>query len=125
MIVHTAVVVPSKDSAVSLFENLFGMERLYEFDIPREAFETLFQISTEAHAMVYNAGNTQIEVFIIPGFVRPKHDFSHTCIAVTDRMKVIQAAADLGCDVRQFHRQDATVVFLKDPTGNLFEIKQR
>ena len=125
MIQHTALAVRSETAAVRIFEHLFNMKRLYEFDIPQDAFEALFHISTSAHALVYDAGNTHIEVFVLPEPISKPPGFEHLCVEVNDRAKIIAKAEDLGFEIRKYHREDTTVIFVMDDDGNLFEIKEK
>jgi catechol 2,3-dioxygenase-like lactoylglutathione lyase family enzyme len=124
MMIHSAVAVRSEAAAARLFEDIFGFRRLYQFQIPPKAFQTLFDLTTDSvTALVYDAGNAQIEVFILGKcHVSPK-EIHHICLGFADREEIIEKARAAGLEIRIFEREDSSVVFIVDQDGNLYELK--
>ena len=119
---HACVTVCSVDAAVAVFEDLFEMPLLYTFPISTEIIDALFKIRGTADARVYDAGNSQIEVFIMADPPAPGRT-QHICLGFPDRELIVSRAESMGFEIRKFKRPDAEVLFIIDNDGNLFEIK--
>ena len=124
MLVHSCVTVRSLENARQVFEDLFQFKLLYTFEIASEIFKTLFKIEEPAHARVYDTGNSRLEVFVMNNMPEPGA-FQHICLGFPDRDSVIEKAEHLGFEVRKYHREDATVVFVLDADKNLYELKNK
>jgi len=122
MLIHSAVSVSSKENAIEVFETILGMELLYTFEIDERILDCLFGIRTDAHARVYDAGNSRIEVFVIekPHVIG---SFQHICLGVPNPDTTIRQAEECGLAIRRYQRPDAEVIFIQDRDGNFIEIK--
>jgi catechol 2,3-dioxygenase-like lactoylglutathione lyase family enzyme len=50
---------------------------------------------------------------------------NHLCISVENREKLIKEVQDRGYETIIIERKQPDLVFIKDKSGNIFEIKQR
>ena len=81
MLNHACVAVHSTDAAREVFEHLFGFHPVYSFHIESKTIEMLFGIRNSADAIVYDANNTRIEVFIVDDMSRSENPFNHLCFS--------------------------------------------
>jgi len=124
MLIHSCLTVRSKQNASLIFETIMGFELLYTFEIGAETLNTLFHVNQPAHARVYDAGNAQLEVFVMPDMPTPG-SIQHLCFGFEDRDRIVDGFIREGMAVRRYHRENGDVVFCVDTDGNLYELKDR
>jgi len=86
--------------------------------------ERMFKISKSCEAVVYQAGDTKIEVFIRPEMEKSGGRTSHLCLLMLDRPSVIEAAEEKGLVVLHHPRDGRPLYYIRDHDGNLYEIKE-
>ncbi len=123
MLIHACVAVSSFEAARFIFEELFSMERLYDFIIEPKVVNTLFGIEAKAKAIVYDAGSAKLEIFVVEGDLPKTPVFNHLCLGFSNRNEIIEKAGAEGFEVRRYERGDSEVVFIVDTDGNLYELK--
>ena len=72
-----------------------------------------------------STGQLSIEVFITDDKSKAIDKFTHMCLVIEDRAKLIDMARQMNYEVIKVPRKDSDVfyLFLKDKFGNLYEIK--
>lgn len=121
---HWGLTVSSETRARELFEKLFRMPVVKQFDVTESLSRSLFDIGGEARAIVFDAGGTVIEVFIDPESARRANRYDHLCLAVEGRDALLKRAEEMGLKINRFRKGDREIVFIRDFDGNLYEIKE-
>jgi len=85
MIDHICIEVSSKKRCREVFEEVLGLKPAYSFQIEQDFMERMFKISKSCEAVVYQAGDTKIEVFIRPEMEKSGGRTSHLCLLMLDR----------------------------------------
>ena len=121
--VHIGLCVSGEDNARRFFEELFGLERIKEFEVGPELISNLFGQERPMRILVYRAGPVDIEVFLAPPAAAP--GFAHVCLSVSDRDGLLYRAREMGLGTNTHTKPDGgEIVFLSDFDGNLYEIKE-
>ncbi len=124
MIDHICIEVSSEERCREIFEGVLGLSVAYSFRIDEEFMGRMFGLKAECESVVYQAGDTKIEVFIRPEMGRPVPGTAHLCLSVPDRGRVLQSAEAKGLDVLHHPRNGRPLYYIRDRDGNLYEIKQ-
>jgi len=122
---HIAVSSNSEEKADEFFIELLGMRKERDFVVPEELMEQFFNVKKEQRIIRYENEDLSVEAFITDDKNHAQDRFTHTCLIVEDRMRLIEKAKKLNLEVIQVPRKnsDGFYLFLKDTYGNLFEIK--
>ena len=122
---HIAVSSNSEEKADEFFMELLGMKKERDFVVPEDLMEQFFNVKKEQRVIRYENEDLSVEAFITDDKNQALDKFTHTCLIVEDRIKLIEKAKKLNLKVMQVPRKnsDGFYLFLKDTYGNLFEIK--
>ena len=122
---HIAVSSNSEEKADEFFIELLGMRKERDFVVPEDLVEHFFNVKKEQRVIRYENENMSVEAFITDDKNQALDKFTHTCLIVEDRIRLIEKAKQLNLEVIQVPRKnnEGFYLFLKDTYGNLFEIK--
>ena len=122
---HIAVSSNSEEKADEFFMELLGMKKERDFVVPEDLMEQFFNVKKEQRVIRYKNEDLSVEAFITDDKNQSLDKFTHTCLIVEDRIRLIEKAKKLNLKVMQVPRKnsDGFYLFLKDTYGNLFEIK--
>jgi len=115
----------SEEEADEFFMNLLELKKERDFVVPEDLMEQFFNIKKAQRIIRYENEDLSVEAFITDGKNQARDKFTHTCLIVEDRIRLIERAKNLNFEVIQVPRKnsDGFYLFLKDSYGNLFEIK--
>lgn len=122
---HIAVSSNSEEDADEFFINLLELKKERDFVVPEDLMEQFFNVKKAQRIIRYKNEDLSIEAFITDDKNQALDRFTHTCLIVEDRIRLIERAKKLNFEVIQVPRKnsDGFYLFLKDSFGNLFEIK--
>ena len=122
---HIAVSSNSEEKADEFFIELLGMKKERDFVVPEDLMKQFFNVKKEQRIIRYENEDMSVEAFITDDNNQAHDKFTHTCLIVEDRIRLIEKAKKLNLEVIQVPRKntDGFYLFLKDFYGNLFEIK--
>lgn len=122
---HIAVSSNSEEEADEFFMNLLELKKERDFVVPEDLMEQFFNIKKAQRIIRYENEDLSVEAFITDDKNQALDRFTHTCLIVEDRIRLIERAKKLNFEVIQVPRKnsDGFYLFLKDSFGNLFEIK--
>ncbi|MBY8979213.1 MAG: hypothetical protein KGD72_02375 [Candidatus Lokiarchaeota archaeon] len=122
---HIAVSSNSEEEADEFFVNLLELKKERDFVVPEDLMEQFFNIKKAQRIIRYENEDLSVEAFITDDKNQALDKFTHTCLIVEDRIRLIESAKKLNFEVIQVPRKnsDGFYLFLKDSYGNLFEIK--
>jgi catechol 2,3-dioxygenase-like lactoylglutathione lyase family enzyme len=120
---HVALEVTRKEEARIFFEEILGIPKVRSFVIPPDLSEAIFGEPREIEVENFAKGEVNFEVF----FSKKTHTSLcvHVCVEVEDREKVISKCRIYGITPNIVKKGDRELLFIKDFSGNLFEIKKK
>ena len=122
---HLAVSSNSEEDSDNFFIKLLGLKKLRSFVVPSDLMEQFFKVKKEHKVIRYGNEGLSVEVFITDDRSKALDKFTHLCLVIEDRAKLIDMAKQMNYEVIKVPRKDSNVfyLFLKDKFGNLYEIK--
>lgn len=120
---HVALQQVDQEKADIFFKKILGLELVKTFTLDRRLSEEIFGIPEPVEAVVYGNEQTHFEIFItktknIPGFC-------HTCIEINNKEDFIKHCKENNIEPFFIKKDDRTLLFVKDFSKNLFEIKEK
>ena len=124
---HIAVSSNTEELADEFFIKLLELKKVRSFVVSEDLMEQFFKTKREQRIIRYENEGLSVEAFISDDKNQARDRFTHTCLIIEDRIKLIERAKKLNIEVIQVPRKDSDgfYLFLKDPYGNLFEIKSQ
>ena len=118
---HIALQFKSKEKADIFFCEILGISKSREFELTCSLSEKIFDISEDVKVCVYENEKCKFEVFITD----KKNDlsFNHICLEISDRKELIEKCRKNGLEVRLVDKNDKTLLFIKDFSENIYEVK--
>jgi len=122
---HLAVSSNSEEDSDNFFIKLLGLKKLRSFVVSSDLMEQFFKVEKEHKVIRYGNEEVSVEVFITDDKSKVLDKFTHMCLVIEDRAKLIDVARQMNYEVIKVPRKDSDVfyLFLKDKFGNLYEIK--
>jgi len=122
---HLAVSSNSEEDSYNFFIKLLGLKKLRSFVVSSDLMGQFFKVKEEHKVIRYGNEEVSIEVFITDDKSKVLDKFTHMCLVIEDRAKLIDTARQMNYEVIKVPRKNSDVfyLFLKDKFGNLYEIK--
>lgn len=122
---HIAVASNTIEDSDKFFSELLGLRKVKDFLLPLDLTEKIFEINKEQRIVRYSNDNLIAEIFITDDNSKAKDIFTHPCVIVENREKLIEKATSMGFPIIKALRKDRDdyILFIKDFFGNLYEIK--
>ena len=123
MIKHIALECEDREKAKKFFTEILGLPLTREFEISSELSKSIFGIDDACEIITFDDGNACFELFITK---RPHSiNYDHVCIEVDEMEGFISHCKNNGIEPIIVPKGEKSLVFVKDFSGNLFEIKER
>ena len=122
---HIAVSSKSEEDSDKFFIDLLGMKKERDFIVSDDLMEQFFGVRKELKIVRYGNEELSVETFITNDNSKVMDNFTHICLIIEDREKLIEKAKEFNFKVIKVPRKnrDGFYLFLKDQFGNLYEIK--
>lgn len=121
---HVALQYMSKTDMEIFFTKILGLQLEKSFTIDSVLSDKIFGISEDIEIFVYNNEETRFEIFITKQ-QKPMKNFEHTCIIINNKEDFINRCKQQGLKPNIVDKDGKKLLFLKDFSGNLFEVKER
>lgn len=119
---HVGLNIQSEEEIVDFYQNVLGFHLEYQFDISTELGDRIFGVNEQVNVFLCKNKDILLELFVY--YAHPKNSFSHICLDVTDREKIVFRCEERNYKVIRIDRADrADILFIKDKAGNVFELK--
>lgn len=118
---HVALQYSDRKQAEIFFTKILEMKLEKTFTISNELSNEIFGISRETLVNVYKNENTCFEIFITDK--KTDYGFEHACIQINNKEEFIERCKEYGIKPIFVKKGVKTLLFIKDFSGNLFEIK--
>lgn|SRR6056297_3508497 len=119
---HVALQINDIQEVKSFYEKLLDFEVQYEFEIDQETAYQIFGVNKPLQVVKMQKDKMFLELFVDPQPL--KMIYHHMCIAVDDPGKLAEQSSRSGYQVISKEREHGMLYFIKDATGNMFELKQ-
>lgn len=122
---HVSVSSNTEEDSDRFFIELLAMKKERAFVVSDDLMEQFFGVRKEQKIVRYGNDEISVEAFITNDNSKVIDRFTHICLIIEDREKLIEKAKKLNFEVIKVPRKnsDGFYLFLKDHFGNLYEIK--
>ena len=120
---HVALQCNDKEKVETFFTEVLGLPIKKKFTVSRELSETIFGIDESVDVEVYGNNDTRFEIFITQ--TEEKRGYGHVCIEIDNKKKFIDRCDNYGIKPIVITKGGKNLLFVRDFTGNLFEIKEK
>ena len=122
---HVAVSSNTEEDSDRFFIELLAMKKERAFVVSDDLMEQFFGVRKEQKIVRYGNDEVSVEAFITNDNSKVIDRFTHICLIIEDREKLIEKAKEFNFKVIKVPRKnsDGFYLFLKDHFGNLYEIK--
>jgi len=118
---HIALAIKDTSEITLFYEQLLGMSKVKSFILEKFLSNKIFGIPAETTVYQLKNGELLLEIFVDP--IKKMKGYNHICIKVNQRESFIQRAIASNYECTRIERTGADLVFIKDKSGNIFEIK--
>ncbi len=119
---HIGLTINDFDDIQNFYINILGFKKIREFNISSDIAKKIFDVEKEILIVVLNNNYLTIELFCF-GKSEPKY-FSHICFNVKNRNEFIEKIKRTKYHYFIIPRGNYDLLFIKDNSNNLFEIKE-
>ncbi|MCF8228383.1 MAG: VOC family protein [Bacteroidales bacterium] len=119
---HMAMSCRDKEEINGFYIDVLGFELEKSFEINNELSARIFHIDKSADVFLLKNGNVRLEVFLNREDQQPT--YRHICISVNEREKIVEYARQKNYTVERIERDKFDLIFIRDNSGNIFEVKQ-
>jgi catechol 2,3-dioxygenase-like lactoylglutathione lyase family enzyme len=120
---HVGITISDKAEVENFYKNILGFELIKMFTISAFLSEKIFNIEKDIEVALIDNKDFTIELFISK--IENKQNYEHICIMVENREQIIKKTQEKGYPCIMIEREPFDIVFVKDKSGNLFEIKEK
>jgi hypothetical protein len=123
---HIAVAANSEEESDDFFIGLLELEKTRVFNVPSNLMNEFFGIDKEHKVIRYANSEVNFEVFITKEKNKAMDVFTHSCLIIKNRNKLVDNARKQQYQVIKVPPKEDEkpyYLFLKDKYGNLYEIK--
>jgi catechol 2,3-dioxygenase-like lactoylglutathione lyase family enzyme len=105
------------------YQEILGFVPLHDFSLPKDISHLLFGIEEETKVFVLQNGQVKLELFLHHHPIAP--GYAHLCLEMDDREETVRKGSASGYQVIRRKREKGDLLFIKDKSGNLFELKNQ
>ncbi|RLB25050.1 MAG: hypothetical protein DRG73_02880 [Deltaproteobacteria bacterium] len=124
MFEHIGITINEESDIQAFYKDLLGLKEINKFDLFDDLSEKIFGISNTVPVSLFSYDDLLIELFLTDK--KQKQVYNHICISVKNRDDIIKKATSMGFPVTKIKRESKDyLLFIKDNSGNIFEIKSQ
>ena len=120
---HIALVINDPNEVERFYGDLLGMHKVKELQLNRDLSARVFGRDRETTVFQMQRNGLFVELFIAPE--KHENSFRHICFSVNEREDFLEMAIQKGYEYIRISRTRSDLVFLKDGSGNMFEIIEK
>ncbi|MBW2004740.1 MAG: VOC family protein [Deltaproteobacteria bacterium] len=122
MFEHIGITINEESDIQAFYKDLLGLKEINKFDLFDDLSEKIFGINNTVPVRYFSSDDLGIELFLTDKEQKPV--YNHICISVQNRDNMIKKAKSMGFPVTKIKRESKDyLLFIKDNSGNIFEIK--
>ena len=120
---HVALQCNNKEKVETFYTKVLGLPIKKKFTISRELSRTIFSIDKSVDVEVYDNNETRFEIFIAQ--TDEERGYMHVCIEIDNKKKFMDRCKQYGLKPMVMNKGGKNLLFVRDFSGNLFEIKEK
>ena len=120
---HIALQCDDKNKTMVFYQKVLGLILTKSFTVSKELTKEIFDIDQEVEVLVFQDSNVYLEVFIIQN--GQNKSCNHIGLIVDNLSEFIDVCNHHHVTYYSVKKSDKIIWFIKDFSGNIFEIKQR
>ena len=120
---HIALTISEPADIKDFYLDILGMKEVKNFVLNKVLANKIFGVNKEISVFLLQKDNISLEMFVLHG--QSKHNFEHVCFAVNDREMLVENSLKQNYECIRIERDLFDLIFLKDKSGNVFEIKNK
>ena len=122
MFQHIGITIHTQDDIETFYKGVLGLEEVRRFQVDPDLSERLFGIRRQVSVAVLSRDDFRVELFLSDE--RQHGAYNHIGIAVPDPQAAMKRAETQGFEVTRIERESKSdLLFIRDHSGNAFEIK--
>jgi catechol 2,3-dioxygenase-like lactoylglutathione lyase family enzyme len=119
---HIALTITDYSEIKEFYQKILGFTEIRSFILQKDLAREIFGIGKETKVFHFQKADLSLELFVMPE--RFEHVYNHICLSIPNRYEIASQADQNGYECIRIRRQNSNLIFIKDKSGNLFEIKQ-
>ena len=120
---HIALQYSDRKKAEIFFTDILGIPKIRSFTLSDQLSEKVFGIEKTIDVDVFDNESVRFEIFITDQKNKPS--FVHTCIEIDNKEEFIKICNKNGLDPYIVPKGDKELLFVKDFSDNLYEVKEK
>lgn len=124
MLEHIGITINEESDIDVFYKDLLGLKEERKFELYEDLSEKLFDTGDRVSVTLLSGDDLLMELFLTEKKQVPV--YNHICISVTNKDYITKKAKSMGFPVTQIERESRDdISFIRDHSGNIFEIKSR
>jgi len=122
MLQHVALAINDSEEIPRFYETILHFSLNRQFQVNAELIRQIFHAEGAVDVALMEHDDTTLEIFLSPE--KEKKVFSHLCLAYRNAEQISKKATELGYQVWVKENPVNNTYFIRDKSGNIFEIKE-
>lgn len=110
-----------ENNANLFFKNILGLEFNKKICISETLSEIIFGIKQPVEILVYENNKVRFEIFINKRIL--ENSYNHICLYIENKDEFLNRCNEFKVEIIKTRKNGKNLLFIKDFSGNLFEIK--
>jgi len=119
---HIALNIVDIEEINNFFIDVLEMKTVKSFVLKHSLAQKIFNIHKETTVYILQKNNLFFELFV--SNEKLKQGFNHICISLKNREELINKSKAAHYEHIRIKREYSDLLFIKDKSGNVFEIKE-
>ncbi len=120
---HIAISVNNSSEIENFYRDILGMNVVKSFTLNKSLAENIFGIEKDISVFLVKKDELILEIFVVA--MQDGLGFNHICLAVKNREELVAKAEQNNYKCIRIEREISDLIFVKDKSGNIFEIKEK
>ena len=120
---HVALTITDPEEITDFYQDILGMQKVKAFKLTKALAFTIFGFNKEVSINLLEQEKVFFEIFIVAE--QESTAFNHICISIKNREEIINKALQKAYKVVRIKREIFDLIFIKDKSGNIFELKEK
>ena len=119
---HIGLTISESKEIKDFYINILGMREVKTFVLNKILAQKIFGINKNTSAFFLQKNDLFLEIFVTDE--KLKQGFNHICLTIKDRETLVTKAEAQNYECIRIERKLSDLIFIKDKSGNIFEIKE-
>ncbi len=119
---HIGLTISESKEIKDFYINILGMREVKTFVLNKILAQKIFGINKNTSAFFLQKNDLFLEIFVTDE--KLKQGFNHICLTIKDRETLVTKAEAQNYECIRIERDIFDLIFIKDKSGNIFEIKE-